>query len=243
METLILTSSLDTYDIDDNGNRIPHNFGNKNDILTSLKKHIKKYDNFLFVASVENNYEVTDMYANAIIKSFDLTLPFKNYTVLDSRTKEMAEELVTQADFIFLCGGHVPTQNMFFKNINLKQLIKNTNAVVLGCSAGTMNCAGRVYCPPELDGEALNKNFKRFLDGLNLTSINILPHFQDERFVVLDGFEYMKDIILPDSYKTDIIAINDGSYIVQTKSQTTVYGEAYLISKGKVKQICKNEDT
>lgn len=146
------------------------------------------------------------------------------------------------ADFIFLCGGHVPTQNEFFNKINLKELLFNFNGVICGGSAGSMNCAGKVYCPPELDGEALDPNFKRYYSGLELTNINVMPHFQDEQFVVLDGKHYLEDILLPDSFKTKMIAINDGSYIVKKDGIETVYGEAFEIHNGVVKQICKNNE-
>ena len=60
----ILTSYLDLYDKDENGNKIAKNFGNENNILDNIKKYVKKYDNFLFVASNEFNNTVTDIYAN-----------------------------------------------------------------------------------------------------------------------------------------------------------------------------------
>ena len=120
MLTIFLTSCLDTYDKDINGNRIAKHFGNKNNILDNLKKYIKKFDNFLFVASDEYNTEYTDLYANAIFESFDMTLPFKKYEILDIRTEDKIDDLINKADFIFLCGGHLPTQNKFFNKINLK---------------------------------------------------------------------------------------------------------------------------
>lgn len=241
MKTVILTSSLDFYDKDELGNRIPHQFPNSNGVVDMIKATVKGYNNLLFVASNETAYELTDMYANCTFKSFDLTLPFKNYFVLDARTKHKAKELINKADFIFLCGGHVPTQNAFFNNINLKELLKDYNGVICGGSAGSMNCAELVYCPPELDGEALDPNFKRYYKGLGLTKINVMPHFKEEKDIVLDGFQYLNDILLPDSHKTKMIAINDGSYIVCKDGTETLYGEAYLLLNGRVELICKND--
>ena len=60
----ILTSYIDLYDKDEDGNRIAKNFGNDNKILDNIKKYVNKYDNFLFVASNEFNNEATDVYAN-----------------------------------------------------------------------------------------------------------------------------------------------------------------------------------
>ena len=90
-----------------------------------------------------------------------MTLPFKNYYFLSPKTKDKAKELVEGADFIFLCGGHLPTQNKFFNDIDLKNLLKNTNALIVGGSAGSMNCADVVYCPPELEEEVLDERFNR----------------------------------------------------------------------------------
>jgi dipeptidase E len=238
---IILTSCLDLYDKDENGNRIAHHFGNENGILSLLKNNIKKYDNFLFVASVEDDSIATDLYAGVTFESFESTLPFKRYKVLDGRTMHDAKKLVEEADFIFLCGGHLPTQNKFFNHINLRELMQNTNALILGGSAGSMNCADIVYCPPEVEGESLDPNFNRYLKGLGLTNINILPHYDKFNGHVLDGKDYMKDIIYPDSYKKDILLINDGSYIVCDNGEETIYGEAYLLKNGEIIQVCEND--
>ena len=81
MSGVILTSCLDFYEKDENGNKIVHHFGNVNRILDCLKSHIKNYDNFLFVAR-GNDDESTEQYFNNACKSFELTLPFKNYNIL-----------------------------------------------------------------------------------------------------------------------------------------------------------------
>ena len=178
MNTIILTSYLDFYEKDEQGNKIAHNFGNDNGILDWLKANIKKYDNVVFVANGMEG-EKADAYFKLACNSFEMTLPFKNYDFLCPSAKDRAEELIKKADFIFLCGGHLPTQNKFFNDIGLKELLKNTNALIVGGSAGSMNCADIVYCPPELEEEVLDENFNRYLKGLGLTNINILPHFEE----------------------------------------------------------------
>lgn len=234
MNKVILASSLGLWDYDELGNRIPKSFSNTNGILDIFRKYIKKYDNFLFVASDENNIEITDMYANNTFKAFDLTLPFKNYNILDIRTKDNALELIRNADFIYLCGGHVPTQNKFFSNINLKDKIQKTDALIVGVSAGSMNCAKCVYCPPELEGEASNKNFNKYFEGLCLTNINIIPHYSDEKDNVIDDKRFIEDIVLPDSYNTVMYAISDGDYILVDNNKNILYGNGYKIKNGKI---------
>ena len=237
----ILTSYIDLYDKDSVGNRIAKNFGNDNKILDNIKKYVKKYDNFLFVASNEFDNEVTDVYANLTFESFNMTLPFKNYYILDSRTEDIADELIQKADLIFLCGGHVPTQNKFFSNIDLKEKIKNADALIIGGSAGAMNMAGIVYCPPELEGEAVDSNFNRFYEGLGLTNINVFPHYDELKDDLVDGIHVINEIVIPDSFKYDIYAINNGSYIL-IDDKNYLYGEAYLIKDGKIEKINENDE-
>ena len=204
---------MDFYEKDEQGNKIAHNFGNDNGILDCLKSNIKKYDSFVFVANGMEG-EKAEAYFKLACNSFELTLPFNNYEFLCPSTKNRAKEMIEKADFIFLCGGHLPTQNKFFNDIGLIELLKNTNALIVGGSAGSMNCADVVYCPPELEEEVLDDNFNRYLKGLGLTNINIMPHFEEYQKMVICGKRYIDDIVVPDSHKIDIIALNNGSYIV-----------------------------
>lgn len=238
---IFLTSKLDLYDKNELEDRIPKHFSNKNEILDNLKNHIKKYDNFLYVASDEINTDITDMYFEANIKSFEITLPFKNYEILDIRMENNAEELIKKADFIYLAGGHVPTQNKFFNKINLKKLIKDLDSVILGTSAGSMNSADIVYAMPELEGEAIDPNFTRYLPGLGLTNLNILPHYNDYYGCMLDNKDIIQDIIIPDSYNTKFYALNDGSYFLINNDKVNLYGEAYIIEKGNINKICDDD--
>ncbi len=57
--------------------------------------------------------------------------------MLDRRNAHKAAELVHDADWIILCGGHVPTQNRFLHEIHLKELLAGFDGLVMGCSAGT----------------------------------------------------------------------------------------------------------
>lgn len=241
MKTIILTSYLDFYEKDEQGNKVAHNFGNDNGILDKLKKHTQKCDNFLFVGNGTIGAKA-EQYFKLACESFNMTIPFKRYYFLNPSTKDNAKELVENADFIFLCGGHLPTQNKFFNDIGLKELLINTNALIVGGSAGSMNCADKVYCPPELEEEVLDEKFNRYLSGLGLTNINIVPHFEAYKNFSILGKRYIEDVILPDSYKADIVGLNNGSYIVVNDNHATIYGESYLLKNGKIKLICKNNN-
>ena len=103
-----------------------------------------------------------------------------------------------------------------------------------------MNCADVVYAGPELEGEAVDPLYERWITGLGITNINIFPHFQSLRDGYLDGLRLVEDITFDDSVGHEIIALNDGSYIMLENGQATLYGEAYRIKDRQLTQICKD---
>ena len=40
----------------------------------------------------------------------------------------------------------------------------------------------------------------------------------------------------------EIIALTDGSYILIDEKSNTLYGEAYILKDGKIKQICNDNE-
>ena len=160
----------------------------------------------------------------------------------DARTEEKADD-ISRTDVIILTGGHVPTQNAFFKKIGLKEKLKGYEGIILAWSAGSMNCADTVYAAPELDGEALDPDFKRWIPGLGITKVNIFPHFEMLRDDVLDGLRVVEDITFADSMGHEILALNNGSYIVVDDDKETLFGEAYRILDGKMELICKDGES
>ena len=108
----------------------------------------------------------------------------------------------------------------------------------MGASGGAMNMADTVYCIPEVDGEHTDKNFKRYIKGLGLTNINIIPHYQHfKQMKFLDGTNMLKEILLPDSKKTELVCLPDRSYIIVKNNKIQIYGKAYVLENGKEKTI------
>ena len=97
-----------------------------------------------------------------------------------------------------------------------------------------------MYAGPECEGEAIDPNYRRWISGLGATKVNILPHFQSIKDDILDGMRLIEDITYADSMGHEILALNDGSYIVVDGDKETLYGEAYSIKDGCMKQICEN---
>lgn len=195
------------------------------------------------VTSFPDNQEITDRMAWEIRECFDRAeLPFDHYEVLDRRTQVEAPRMLADANFIILCGGHVPTENKFFHEIKLRQHLKHFEGILLTISAGSMNCATNVYAPPEMDEEAANPHYKYMLKGLGLTKYHILPHFQTLTKMHLDGKSLIRDIIAPQCVKEelDLYCLHDGAYFLITPEHTELRGMTYLLRGGRKRLYCKD---
>ena len=159
-------------------------------------------------------------------------------TMLDRHNAAQTPELVKKADWIVLCGGHVPTQNKFLHEIGLKQLIQDFPGVVMGCSAGSMNCADLVYSHPELPGEAVDPHYQRWLKGLGLTHIQLVPHMEQVRYAQVDGLRLFEDVAFPDSWNHRFYTFRDGGYVIQKPGKRPeLRGEAFEITRGAMHRV------
>ena len=168
-------------------------------------------------------------------------MAFSSYHVLDRRNSKQAYHLICSSDLIILCGGHVPTQNAFFRRIRLRHLLRHFEGCVVGISAGSMNCADTVYVQPEEPGESVPE-FQRFAPGLGLTGVNILPHYQKVKDNYLDGLRLFEDITYADSMGNTFFALPDNSYFYQDENQLLLFGEGYCLRDGILEQICETDD-
>ena len=214
-----------------------------NGFVDELRETLPDPCRAVFVASSPDDVERTERFAGSIRTGFELTgFRFDLYQILDRRNAEQCADLVADADLLILAGGHVPTQNRFFQEIGLRERLAGYGGVVMGISAGSMNCEELVYAPPEEEGEAVDPGYRRFLPGLGLTRAMIFPHFQDTRYEVVDGLPTLESSLLPDSMGRKIYAIVDGSFLLGRDGREELRGEAYLIEDGVLTQIGREGD-
>jgi len=203
-----------------------------------LRRHFPEHCRALYVCSDPETWEGTDHYAAAIRTCFEKAgFPFERFDTLDGRNEDRAAELVSSSDLIVLAGGHVPTQNRFFRKIGLRETLRAFPGVIIGISAGSMNCAETVYAQPEEAGEAIDPAYERFLPGLGLTETTLLPHYQMVKGDILDGLRVFEDIAYPDSMGRTFYAIPDGSYLLIGPGGEELRGEAYELRDGRIRRI------
>ena len=213
-----------------------------NGFIDNLKAALPPRPRALFVCSNPDTPGETDNFGRDICGAIvEAGIAVSKWSVLDGRNEKDAQLLIWQSDLIVLAGGHVPTQNLFFQKIGLSKLLKNYQGVILGISAGSMNCARRVYAQPEEPGES-RPDFRRFYPGLGLSEINILPHYQQVKDRMIDGKRLFEDVTYVDSVGNNFLSLVDGSYVLERGGETTLYGEAYALTNGKFFQISHEDE-
>lgn len=239
---VFLTSSPCQDEVPD-GVELPCIFCERNGFVENLRSCVQPGGNLLVIAADPQAWELNDEMTDTFAGCFAYHgMEPGDVALLDARNMEDAAELVSQSDVILLGGGHVPTENAFFERIGLRYLLRDFDGVVIGVSAGSMNCASIVYAQPEEEGESLDPNYRRFMPGLGLTEIMILPHYQKVKDTMLDGRRLYEDITYPDSFGRSFIAIPDGSYVVVDGEGARLFGEGYRISEGRIRTICEEEE-
>lgn len=235
---LFLTSSPCDNDVPDNL-PIPCILDVRNGFVDALTARWKSGSRCLIACAdpdaFDHNDEMRDTFADAFAYH---GLTYRSFDLLDARNEDEAQALVERSDFILLSGGHVPTENAFFARIGLRELLEGYDGIVMGISAGSMNAADVVYAQPEEAGESIDPDYERFIPGLGLTNLNILPHYQMVCDHILDGRRLYEDITFEDSIGHAFLVLVDGSFVLEEEGRCEIFGESYLIFSGRMLKIC-----
>lgn len=236
---IFLTSAIGGND-KVNGQRVAAPLFWFNGFTDRLKACWKENSKVLIFSGSPDFFNKNDGIVDCMRQSFPMSgLSISYMEICDNRNVEIADK-VSEMDVIILFGGHVPSQNAFFVKLGLKEKLASFDGVIITVSAGSMNSAENVYAGPELDGEAIDPDYQRWIPGLGLTDINIFPHYDALKDDYLDGMRLMEDITYPDSFRHEILALSNGSYVLIEDGKETLFGEAFLIKDGKIRQICEH---
>ena len=227
----------------ENGSRLPMPLNPENGLADSLRKHWKDNANVLLISADPEDTEKNNGTRNLFAAAFPMSgLSIGKMDMCDARSLKLLDN-ISAYDVLILAGGHVPTQNRFFKRIRLKERLPDFDGILIGISAGTMNSAEIVYAQPELEGESVDARYERFLSGLGLTKLMMIPHYQAIKEDILDGRRLFEDITYADSYGREFYALEDGSYCLFENGTTTLFGAAYRIKDAPLKQICEKNQS
>ena len=214
-----------------------------NGMVEELKSYWREDSRCLLISAFPDEFDLNDGMRGDFERIFRETgLSVKCMDLCDRRGGRKIIAQLPLYDMVILGGGHVPTEKAFFDEIGLREALQGWDGIVMGISAGSMNCADVVYAQPEMPGEAVDPSYQKFIRGLGLTDVNVLPHYQAVKDDYVDGLRLMEEITYPDSMGRAFYAIVDGSYVLQTEDRKEIRGEAYRITDGKIKKICEAEN-
>lgn len=221
---IILASSFNNYAKDSNGKKYPIAISDEIHLLTNIKIYTPSFNNVIMVANNPADFETTDYYANLLFQSLKMSgLIFKNEIVFDNRNKDKAKEIFSKAGLIFLSGGSVSIQNDFFKEISIGELLKISDALIVGGSAGAMNLCQIVLCYPD------------FIKGVGLLNEIIVPHFDGKNKVYERNGKDEYNNLLSLSVGRELIGIDEYSYLLLVDGELKPFGSVYRINN----KICR----
>ena len=88
----------------------------ENHFLENLRQALPPFPRALFVASDPEQHELTCSFGMDTSVAFSQAgIVFSAYAVLDGTNADRAAELIQNSDLLVFAGGHVPTQNQFFR--------------------------------------------------------------------------------------------------------------------------------
>ncbi len=214
----------------------------RNGFVDRIREVLPENPSVTFVCSDPDDHSGTCEFAAITTAAFaEVGIHFSGYQVLDGRSARRAYSMISHSDFVVISGGHVPTQNAFFRKIRLRHILKSFSGTVMGISAGSMNMADTVYMQPEAEGESA-PDFRRFAPGLGLTEVNILPHYQKVKDYDLDGLRLYEDITYTDSMGHEFFALPDNSYFYQDDSCLLLCGEGWRIRDGILEALTQEDE-
>lgn len=196
------------------------------DFIIFLNRYIKEDNNFVFIASeFENIYEKTDWYCNYFLKMFsDCGITFKSIKVIDNRmSKENAEDVVRNADVLWLAGGDTPKQFAYLEDYGLIKLIREHKGVIIGMSAGAINMTKTAICTL-----TCGHNELKIYEGLGVVDFSVEPHFDKDNIT---------DELLAISKEYPFYGICDDGAIICTDGDVLFCGDVFYIDNGQINKV------
>ncbi len=178
----------------------------------------------LVAIGTSDDYDKNDMYFFNGTEKYPSTISvfkeisnIEKFIILDGRTTGVeAQNILSNADVIFLTGGDPFYQIKYIKDNGLDETLMKYNGVIIGISAGSMNQSKVVYYSKD---EQYNETLT--YDGLGIVDVTIEPHFD------VSCEEQLREI-KEWSKKIDIIGLPDESFVVVSDNEIKTYGETFI---------------
>lgn len=199
------------------------------EISKEIKEKVDQPTNMVVIPADPNNYIKNDKQFNGnesvigVFKTFKKIFPDLNIILLDNRVdSEIGLNELKKADIIYLLGGNPFVQLEYLQKSNYSDTICNTNALIIGVSAGSMNLAIDSYYSKDEDyPESI------IYKGLGIVDITVDPHFD------INNEEQVNEIII-NSKKRRIIGLPNDSAVIISNNDVKYIGNIYLFENGEL---------
>lgn len=206
------------------------------EITNCIKENVDNPINMVVIPTDPDNFSKNDRHFNGnentigVVKTFKKIFPKLNLVLLDSKINvHDGINLLKQADIIYLLGGNPFKQLDYLRQTKYDEIVKNSNALIIGVSAGTMNLAIKSYYSKDDDyPESVIYN------GLGIVDVTIDPHFD------INNVEQLNEIKI-NSKKIKIIGLPNELAIVISDDKLKYIGIAYVFEDGKLISIINNK--
>ena len=197
------------------------------EIAEKLREEIPNRDSLVFVSawpsdSVRNDDDAAGMHGMFAERG----IGFSRFSVIDRRTDpEEAGRLIREASCVFLMGGNATLQMRLIHEKHIDDALRETSAVVLGVSAGSMNM-----------GKTTVDIWESLVpyEGLGFADITMIGHFSDAD---AERLRLMKEV----SMERPVCAMEDESAIFMKNGKADLIGIIHRIEKGEIRPFTKED--
>ena len=187
------------------------------------------------------NYFLKDLGYNELSKNNVYTL----------NTKDGINEVynnICNSDIIFLGIGsdQIFNDNISFlerNNIKLNEIIDKNNSLVLTICSGSVMSGNKIY-GGFYDSYYYGKDiydYPKNIETLKFNPVTMETDFYPEDACREKTEEFIKNYLIPDSYKICFYACRPNSFILSNGNLIYAYGEIYLFIDGLILSICRND--
>lgn len=191
-----------------------------------LKEELTVRDSLVFISTWPDNFVQNDEDSDGMHHMFaERNMAFKKHYVIDNRTEANdAVRLIREASCIFLMGGNATLQfNLMCRNGILDE-IRQSNAVILGVSAGSMNMGKHVV--------DIYESFTPY-EGLGFADLTIKAHYPLE--------EELLQAVKQVSMELPVCLMEDESAIFIKEHNIMKIGKIYRMVKGEISEFVQEE--
>jgi peptidase E len=191
-----------------------------------LKEELTVRDSLVFISTWPDNYAQNDEDSDGMHNMFaERNMSFAKHSVIDNRTEaDEAVRLIREASCIFLMGGNATLQFDLMRRKGILDEIRQSRAVILGISAGSMNMGKHVV--------DIYESLTPY-EGLDFADLIIKAHYPLEDV----WLQSVKQV----SMELPVCLMTDESAIFLKKDNVVKIGEIYWIANGEVSPFTQEQ--